>query len=109
MPTWGELLQELTYLHGEATTKPPPPGGPSPHDQLRRKYLKGLYEYTGRAVIFYGSCWLENQVADINSLSVTIGDKQGFMEAVSNITERELDLIITSPGGSQEAAECIMY
>ena len=109
MPTWGELLRELTDLHGEATTSPPPPGGPSPHDLLRRKYLKELYEYTGRAVIFYGSCWLENKVADINALSVTIGDKQGFMEAVSNITERELDLIITSPGGSQEAAESIMY
>lgn len=30
------------------------------------------------------------------------------MEAVSNVSERKLDLILTSPGGSPEAAESIM-
>lgn len=109
MPTWGELLRELAALEREVITHPPPLGGPSHHDRLRRKYLKRLNEYTGRAIIFYGSCWLENnQLPNNDVLSVTIGDKQGFMEAVSNISERDLDLIITSPGGSQEAAESIM-
>ncbi len=40
--------------------------------------------------------------------SLTLGDQQGFMEAMSNIEERKLDLILTSPGGSPEAAEAIM-
>jgi hypothetical protein len=37
-----------------------------------------------------------------------LGDIQAFMEACSNITEKELDLVITSPGGSPEAAESII-
>ena len=109
MPTWGELLGELRILKEEAAAAPTPPGAPSPHDMLRRRYLKQLHEHTGRAVIFYGTCWLENRPGlGGDSLSLALGDKQGFMEAVSNISERELDLILTSPGGSPEAAESIV-
>ena len=115
MPTWGEQLRELEKLKKEAArkqaaaAKPPRPGSPAPHDQLRRKYLKKLSGYTGRATVFYGTCWLENKpVPNVEALSLTLGDQQGFMEAMSNITECELDLILTSPGGSPEAAEAIM-
>lgn len=109
MPTWGEQLKELRALKEEAVENPPPLGAPSPNDILRRRYLKKLHEHTGRAVIFYGTCWLENKPGlGGDQLSVTLGDKQGFMEAVSNISERQLDLILTSPGGSPEAAESIM-
>lgn len=109
MPTWGEQLKELRALKENAAANPPPPGAPSPHDFLRRQYLKNLSEHTGRAVIFYGTCWLEpRQGLGGDSLTLTLGDKQGFMEAVSNISERQLDLILTSPGGSPEAAESIM-
>ncbi|WP_419921764.1 hypothetical protein [Candidatus Poriferisodalis sp.] len=108
MPTWGEQIRELRDLK-QAAHKSPKPGDPSPHDLLRRKYLKALSKHTGRATIFYGTCWLENKpVPNGDSLSLNLGDKQGFMEAVSNISERSLDLILTSPGGSPEAAEAIM-
>ena len=107
MPTWGEQLQELQALKAKA--HPAGLKGESPHDSLRRRYLKMLNEYTGRAAIFYGTCWLENkEVPGVEALNLTLGDKQGFMEAVSNISESQLDLIITSPGGSPEAAESIM-
>ena len=60
-------------------------------------------------MIFYGTCWLENRPGlSGDPLSLKLGDKQGFMEAVSNISEESLDFIITSPGGSPEAAESIM-
>lgn len=109
MPTWGKQLRELEDLKKAAAANPPRPGTPSPHDLLRRKYLKKLSDYTGRATVFYGTCWLENKpVPNGEALSLTLGDQQGFMEAMSNITERELDLILTSPGGSPEAAEAIM-
>lgn len=114
MPTWGEQLRELYELKRAAAEQqdpgePPKPGYWSPHDRLRRKYLKKLSTYTGRATIFYGTCWLENKpVPNVEALSLTLGDQQGFMEAVSNVTERKLDLILTSPGGSPEAAEAIM-
>lgn len=108
MPTWGEQIRELRDLK-QAAGQAPSPGDPSPHDLLRRKYLKALSEYTNRATIFYGTCWLENKpVPNGDALSLNLGDMQGFMEAVSNISERNLDLILTSPGGSPEAAEAIM-
>ena len=109
MPTWGEQLHELRRLKEVATKNPPVQGAPSPVDILRRTCLNGLHQYTGRAIIVYATCWLENTpVNNVDALSLRLGDKQGFMEAVSNISEKELDLIITSPGGSPEAAESIM-
>jgi hypothetical protein len=58
----------------------------------------------------YATCYLENrEVPNSQALTLNLGDKQGFMEALSNIQDhQELDLIITSPGGSSEAAEAIM-
>jgi len=41
-------------------------------------------------------------------VSIHLGDLRGFMEAVSNVTERDLDLFLHSPGGSAEAAEAAM-
>ncbi len=108
MPTWGELLRELAGLK-ENAARNPSSGGPSPHDILRRQYLRELSEHTGRAVIVYATCWLEDR-PDVRSdeTSLVLGDKQGFMEAVSNVSESELDLMLTSPGGDPDAAGSIM-
>jgi len=114
LPTWGEELQELGELVREAQGRaseegPPSPGNPSPHDILRRTHLKALSQKTERATIVYATAWLEEREglsADV--LSIGLGDKHGFMEAVSNIQERELDLFLHSPGGSPEAAEAII-
>lgn len=110
MPTWGKILQEIgeAKRHLEGQAGPLRPDGPSPHDVVRRKYLADLHAYTGRAVIVYASAYLENKDGvGADALSIGLGDQQGFMEAVSNVTERELDLILHSPGGSAEAAEAI--
>ena len=63
---------------------------------------------TGRATIVYETAFLEGRPVDPGLLMVTLGDVAGFMEACSNITERELDLIIHSPGGQAEATESII-
>lgn len=109
MTTWGEQLRELAELE-KTISRLPGNSGASAADLLRRKYLGELAAYTGRAAIVYATPWLEEASAAnrSGSLSVTRGDVQGFMEACSNITERDLDLIVTSPGGSPEAAESIM-
>jgi hypothetical protein len=113
VPTWGELLQELAELQQRAVSAaqagPPAPGTPSPHDILRRKYLKALSERTGRATIVYATAWMENKEGVTSAdVSVQLADVQGLMEAVSNVSERELDLFLHSPGGFPEAAEAIM-
>lgn len=107
MPTWGQLLQELNGL--SATAGNPADGGPSPFDILRRKYMAKLARRTGRAVIVYATAWLEpRQGLDAQAISIHLGDVQGFMEACSNIDEREVDLFLHSPGGTAEAAESIV-
>ena len=96
MPSWGELLQELHTDIG--------PEGPD-FDGLRSKYIKRLSEITGRAVIVYGSAWLQRAgQADPNHL-VQPADVHALMECCHQVPERELDLILHSPGGSGTAAE----
>lgn len=111
MPTWGQLLHELVELGEQAKESGPQlgPGAASPHDLLRRKYLKQVSAHTGRATIVYATSFLENRPeVPGGALSINLGDVQGFMEACSNITEDQLDLIVTSPGGSPDAADSIM-
>lgn len=100
MPTWGEILKELREIM-EREKKPP-------FDMVRRKYLKKLYEYTGRNTILYATKW--TQPGDIPSemISLTDEDIQGFMEVTSGLSGDTLDLIIHSPGGSAEATEALV-
>jgi len=98
------MLGELSELQRRNN----PNTSSSPVDLLRRKYLRKLSEHTERATIVYATAWLEDLDLPGSALSVTLGDVQGFMEACSNIQERNLDLILSSPGGSADAAESIM-
>jgi hypothetical protein len=109
MPTWGKLLEELAQLQREMGRPGRAPTGVSPFDALRRKYLARMHDVSGRATIVYATSWLENKPAEAQqAMSVVLGDVHGFMEACSNVTERELDLVISSPGGDPNAAESIM-
>jgi hypothetical protein len=63
---------------------------------------------TGRATILYSTAYLESRTITPASLQISLADMQGFMEAVSNIKEKKLDLILHSPGGQAEAAESIV-
>ena len=96
MPTWGEILRELNQSN------------PPSFDRVRRKYLNRLHQETGRAVLLYASAWFESRPIPPADLQVSHRDIGGFMEAVSNVDEREVDLILHSPGGSAEAAESIV-
>ncbi len=114
MSTWGEQLHELGELQRQAQARAaqegtPTPGSASPYDTLRRRHLEALSKRTGRAAIVYATAWLEDRDGlSAEVLSIGLGDKGGFMEAVSNVQERELDLFLHSPGGEAEAAEAIM-
>ena len=101
MHTWGEILKELN------ATKNPQGTGPD-FDTVRRKYLRELSLLTGRATILYSTAYLESRVIPPASLQISLADMQGFMEAVSNIEEKKVDLIIHSSGGQAEAAESIV-
>jgi hypothetical protein len=114
MPTWGQIRLELVGLakadamdHGQRQERDPT--APSPHDVVRRKYLRALADYTGRPVIVYISGWMEGRpVMDQNTISVNTRDVMGFMEVVHDLPRGPLDLILHSPGGDQNAAGAIM-
>lgn len=100
MPTWGEVLNQLK---GTAM-----PNGTPDFDGVRRGYLNQLHAHTGRAAILYATGWFESRPIPPGELQIGLPDVQGLMEAVSNISETELDLILHSPGGSAEAAESLV-
>lgn len=65
---------------------------------------------TGRATILYASKWTQAGAAGIapELLSISPEDIQGFMEVLHGISEKALDLVLHSPGGSAEATEAIV-
>ena len=102
MPGWNEILVEIT-------STPAIPGGPSPFDAVRRKYLAALAASTGRHTILYASRWLQGLPSGTEIFASVIDeDVQGLMATVKDHTTDQLDLILHSPGGSPEAAEGIV-
>jgi len=51
MPNWSEVLNEIRNLDAKLISQSAP-------DQVRRKYLKNLFEKTGRNTVAYYSGWL---------------------------------------------------
>lgn len=94
MPTWNEMLEEVKKTG-------------SPHDVLRRKYLKALSDKTGRNVLIYYSGWLQKQ--GVQCLGINDEDKNGFMSTMCGIDKTKgLDLILHTPGGETAATESIV-
>ena len=79
-------------------------------DNVRRKYIKELSEYTGRDTIIYITAYTTGKMANIPPALVSVmnDDIHGFMSALNGLNNDKLDLIIHSPGGSVEAAEQIV-
>lgn len=78
----------------------------SPHDVVRRNYLKKLSEYTGRNTIVYYSGWLQKNVP---GSEVNDSDKTGFMTVINGLDRAKgLDLILHTPGGLTAATESLV-
>jgi hypothetical protein len=101
VPTWGQILKEVNE-----SARVRAPASPD-LDGIRHKYLQGLSKLSGRAVISYASGWLQKRNSRI-TYSVEGSDVHGFMECCYGVKERELDLVLHSPGGSPQAAEQIL-
>lgn len=93
MPNWHDILNEIGKTG-------------SPHDVVRRNYLKQLYEYTGRNTIVYYSGWLQKNVP---GTEVNDSDKTGFMTVINGLDRTKgLDLILHTPGGLTAATESLV-
>ncbi len=94
MSSWNHILNEIK---SSGTT----------HDIVRRKYIKKMYNKTGRNVIIYYSGWLQKpgiQIPGIND-----NDKNGFMTTIQGLDrDKGLDLFLHTPGGEIAATESIV-
>lgn len=96
MPGWDDILNELGHE-------------PSPHDVVRRKYIKRLANTTGRNVIAYYSAWLTRKENRDLDLDINDADMTGFMNSIKGMDcSKGLDLVLHTPGGFPTAAEAIV-
>ncbi len=99
MPNWKHLLDEIGATGGA-------------QDVVRRKYLRNLYEVTGRNVIVYYSGWLEKGPLlgqGVPGFDVNDSDKTGFMSAIDGLDRSKgLDLLLHTPGGEAAATESLV-
>lgn len=101
MPVWSEILREIRETRvGDGALGPD-------FDMVRRKYLYGLHQRTGRNVVLYASAWIQKDLPG-NLFSISDEDIQALMEVTNGLHGSDLDLILHSPGGSPEAAEGIV-
>lgn len=114
MPCWSRVLQEIQELNSELSKKrqedpDSPEGRKMAHLEILKKYLCELERKTGRFTIFYASAWLHKHDVPSFVSSVHLIDMEGFLECVYHAEgNKNLDLILHSPGGSPEAAEQII-
>lgn len=102
MPNWNDVLSEIVSFQKEN-----PPRSNQAFDEVRRKYLRLLFEKTGRNVIAYYSAFLSKP--GISGLEINDEDKNGFMMAIHNLDRRAgLDLFLHTPGGGISAAQSLV-
>lgn len=94
MANWNEILNEIQ-------------ASGSTFDVVRRKYLKELYNLTGRNIIIYYSGWL--QKPGVAGVELNDDDKNGFMNAIHGLDKSQgLDLFLHTPGGDTAATESLV-
>jgi len=94
MPNWDSVLKEISVL--QATSKE------SAFDKARRKYLKRLFQHTGRNVIAYYSGFLSKP--RIEGIEINDEDKNGLMLCIHELDRgKGLDLLLHTPGGDGQA------
>jgi len=100
VPNWKEILDEIK-------------ASGSQYDIIRRKYLRKLYEVTGRNVIVYYSGWLQKgsllRQGFAADFMINDADKNGFMTTIHKLDRTKgLDLVLHTPGGDTAATESLV-
>jgi len=103
MPSWNQILSEVSQLASSAQAK-----AQGSLDHIRRGYLAKLHGFTKRNVICYYSGFLSKP--NFLSAEINAEDMNGFMAAVHQMDTRAgLDLVLHTPGGSISAAVSLVH
>ena len=88
-----------------------PPEGVNALDLVRREKIAAVEKITGVPLIIYATDFTnEGRAAQYGSgLQIELDDKTGLLQALSDIPDGPLDVLIHSPGGSPSAAESIVH
>lgn len=75
---------------------------PQDSNKRRQELIKEIEELTKRRLLVY--------VADFNkpNNNINLQDKTGFSDLVEDIQEKEVDIVVNSPGGSAEVTESLV-
>src|SRR5690348_12438660 len=113
MPDWNGVLTEIQQTQAQFVFQQQVAQAQAQAvtDTIRRKYLMQLHQQTERNVIAYYSGFLSKPRAEIEMLSITDEDKNGFMTAIHNLDRAKgLDIMLHTPGGSMNATHSlVMY
>ena len=103
MANWTDILQEINR---ETETRQRAVG--TVLDDVRRRHVKSLHDYTDRNIIAYYSAFLSKPRAP--GVSVEDDDKNAFMNCIHGLDRNKgLDLILHTPGGDIAATESLVY
>ena len=100
--TWNDIREEI------ASTRPE--GKSSPYDVVRRAKVVAAEAISGIPLIIYAADFVdEGRAAQYaGGVQIDLGDKTGFLQAISDIEPERLDVLVHSPGGSPTATESIV-
>ena len=100
--TWNDVREAIS------STKPK--GNIGPHDLVRRAKIAAAERASGIPLIAYATDFTdEGRAAQYGAgLQIELNDKTGFLQALSDIDDGPLDVLVHSPGGSPTATESIV-
>ena len=101
--TWDSVRLEIAATQGHDDA--------SPFDVVRRAKISAVEEITGIPLVIYAVDFTdEGRAAQHGSvIQIELSDKTGFMQALSDIPDGPLDVLVHSPGGSPSATESIVH
>ena len=94
----------------EAITSAKPKAGVGAHDFIRRGKVADAERASGIPMVVYAADFTdEGRAAQYGAgLQIELSDKTGFLQALSDIDDGPLDVLVHSPGGSPTATESIV-
>ena len=101
--TWDGIRREIVEA-GQREGRPQ-------HDPIRRAKIAAVEKISGVPLVIYAADFTNAGRAGQNGSGVQIhaDDKTGFLQALSDIEDGPLDVLLHSPGGSPTATESIVH
>ena len=100
--TWNDVRQEVNRTHQQGTA--------SAADIVRRGKIVAAERISGTPLIVYAADFSnEDRAVQYGAgVQIELDDKTGFLQALSDIQNGPLDVVLHSPGGSATATESIV-